>query len=40
MLAHSHPDITLDQLILKLTELGLEAFKPVKPVAAPPMLFG
>jgi len=35
MLAHSHPGITLDQLILKLTELGLEAFKPVKPVAAP-----
>ena len=35
MLAHSHPSITLDQLIHKLTELGLEAFKPVKPVAAP-----
>ncbi len=35
MLAHSHPGITLDQLIHKLTELGLEAFKPTKPVAAP-----
>ncbi len=34
-LAHSHPGITLDQLIYKLTELGLEAFKPNKPVAAP-----
>jgi hypothetical protein len=31
MLAHTHPGITLDQLIHKLTELGLEAFKPVKP---------
>jgi hypothetical protein len=28
MLAHSYPDLTLDQLIHKLTELGLEAFKP------------
>ena len=38
ILAHSHPGLTLDQLIHKLTELGLEAFKPgpsVKPVVSP-----
>jgi len=35
MLAHSHPGITLDQLIHKLTELGFEAFKPVNSVVSP-----
>jgi 5-methylcytosine-specific restriction endonuclease McrA len=34
-MAHAQPGITLDQLIHNLTELGLEAFKPIKPVAAP-----
>ncbi len=35
MLAHSHPGISLEQLIHKLTELGLKAFQPVKPVVSP-----
>jgi hypothetical protein len=35
MLAHSHPGITLDELIQKLAELGREEFQRVKPVAAP-----
>jgi hypothetical protein len=38
MLAHAHSGLTLDQLIHKLTELGLEAFKPAtppKPVVSP-----
>jgi hypothetical protein len=35
MLAHSHPGISLEQLIHKLTELGLKAFQPIKPVVSP-----
>jgi hypothetical protein len=35
MLAHSHPGITLDELIQKLAELGRKEFQRVKSVAAP-----
>jgi hypothetical protein len=35
MLAHSHPGISLEELIQKLAELGREEFQRVKPVAAP-----
>ena len=39
-LAHSHPGISLGELMSILCSLGLEATEPAKSPAAPPMAFG